>query len=83
MFSYILLKGYFGGITWAILTARVCQLYPNQTASVIVARFFKIYSRWHWPNPVLLTTIHQPTNTGLLNLKVWDPRASARTSLKS
>ena len=45
--------GYFGGIVWAILVARVCQLYPNQSAAVIVARFFKIFSKWSWPNPVL------------------------------
>lgn len=30
--------GYLGGISWAILTARVCQLYPNAAPSILVRR---------------------------------------------
>ncbi|ALC41534.1 hrg [Drosophila busckii] len=59
--------GYFGGVTWAMLVARTCQLYPNAVAATLVHKFFLVFSRWKWPNPVLLK---HPDN-------VWDPRVNA------
>uniref|UniRef100_A0A8C6U5G0 polynucleotide adenylyltransferase n=1 Tax=Neogobius melanostomus TaxID=47308 RepID=A0A8C6U5G0_9GOBI len=38
--------GFLGGVSWAILVARICQMYPNATAARVVARFFKVYSMW-------------------------------------
>ena len=38
--------GYLGGIAWALMTARICQLYPNALSSTIVVKFFKIYKEW-------------------------------------
>ncbi|XP_053963902.1 poly(A) polymerase type 3-like [Anastrepha ludens] len=46
--------GFFGCITWAILVAHTCQFYPNATASTLVQKFFNMFSRWRWPDPVLL-----------------------------
>ncbi|CAO3662698.1 unnamed protein product [Umbelopsis ramanniana] len=46
--------GYFGGVAWAILVARVCQLYPNGCPATIISRFFRIFFTWSWPSPVLL-----------------------------
>lgn len=54
--------GYFGGVTWAMLVARTCQLYPNATASTLVHKFFLVFSRWKWPHPVLLK---HPDNVNL------------------
>lgn len=51
--------GYPGGVAWAIMTARICQLYPNADASVVFIRFFTIYARWKWPQPVLLRQIQE------------------------
>ena len=65
--------GYLGGVAWAMLTARVCQLYPNATASVVLAGFFKLYAQWQWPKPVKLCPIIRHNHAGLRNLKVWDP----------
>lgn len=62
--------GFPGGVAWAILVARICQLYPKATSSTIVLKFFKIYDQWQWPMPVLLKAI----GSGALNLKVWNPR---------
>jgi poly(A) polymerase len=38
--------GFFGGVAWAIVTARVCQLYPNAAAGAIVSKFFRIMQKW-------------------------------------
>lgn len=38
--------GFLGGVSWAILVARICQVYPNATASTLVNKFFKVYSMW-------------------------------------
>lgn len=62
--------GYVGGVACALLTARICQLYPNAAASTIVMRFFKIYHQWKWPQPVILKAIEDHG----LQLKVWNPR---------
>ncbi|XP_035220821.1 poly(A) polymerase type 3-like [Stegodyphus dumicola] len=62
--------GYLGGVSWAILVARICQLYPNATAATLVYKFFFVYSMWKWPCPVLLK---QP-DINKLGFNVWDPR---------
>lgn len=53
-----------------MLVARTCQLYPNATAATLVHKFFLVFSRWKWPQPVLLK---QP-DTVNLGFTVWDPR---------
>lgn len=64
--------GYLGGVSWAILTARTCQLYPKATAATIVQRLFFVFANWQWPNPVLLTKWCDND----LGLPVWDPRTN-------
>nr|KAF6448254.1 poly(A) polymerase gamma [Rousettus aegyptiacus] len=64
--------GFLGGVSWAMLVARTCQLYPNAAASTLVHKFFLVFSKWEWPNPVLLK---QPEESNL-NLPVWDPRVN-------
>ncbi|KAJ7768150.1 Poly(A) polymerase central domain-containing protein [Mycena maculata] len=54
---YSNVNGYLGGVAWAMLVARICQLYPNAVAGAIVVRFFTVMSRWQWPQPVLLKQI--------------------------
>ncbi|KAL2917915.1 polynucleotide adenylyltransferase [Polyrhizophydium stewartii] len=67
---YSNVMGFFGGVAWAIVVARVCQLYPNATASKIVMNFFQIMFRWEWPLPVLL----KPIEEGPLAVRVWNPK---------
>eukprot|EP00954_Amorphochlora_amoebiformis_P004387 341577-Amorphochlora_amoeboformis.AAC.1 len=43
----------------ALLTARVCQLYPNAAAGHILQKFFVFYDFWKWPSPILLTSIQK------------------------
>ena len=78
---YSNVNGFLGGVAWAMLVARVCQLYPNEIAGGIVTRFFIIVIQWPWPQPVLLKNIED----GPLKTRVWNPRASSscRTALTS
>ncbi|XP_022650192.1 poly(A) polymerase type 3-like isoform X2 [Varroa destructor] len=46
--------GYLGGISWAILVAKVCTIYPKAGAARIVNKFFLVMSQWRWPEPVML-----------------------------
>lgn len=64
--------GYLGGVSWAMLVARTCQLYPNAVAATLIEKFFLVFSQWKWPQPVLLK---QPDNVAL-GFPVWDPRVN-------
>jgi poly(A) polymerase len=46
--------GFLGGISWTILVAFVCQMFPKATISSVIHRFFSILSTWQWPMPILL-----------------------------
>lgn len=74
---YANIMGFPGGVVWAMLVARVCQLYPKATSSTIIWKFFKIICNWPWPQPVLLTKIE------LGSLKTWNPKASDSSTTHS
>ncbi len=67
--------GYLGGVSWAILVARVCQLYPNAPPNVLLQRFFRFYCLWKWPTPVLLTHM---VNDSPLGLPVWNAQLNPK-----
>ncbi|NWU66316.1 PAPOG polymerase, partial [Pterocles burchelli] len=69
---YSNMLGFLGGVSWAMLVARTCQLYPNASASTLVNKFFLVFSKWEWPKPVML----KPPEESDLNLPVWDPRVN-------
>jgi poly(A) polymerase len=64
--------GFPGGIAWAIMVARIAQLYPHASGSLIVARFFQLMKGWSWPMPVQLRVIE----SGPLDhsAKIWNPK---------
>lgn len=67
---YSNIMGFLGGVAWAMLVARVCQMYPNACAASIVSRFFRIMYMWSWPQPVLLKAMED----GPLQVRQWNPK---------
>eukprot|EP00826_Nyctotherus_ovalis_P010407 TRINITY_DN12747_c0_g2_i1.p1 TRINITY_DN12747_c0_g2~~TRINITY_DN12747_c0_g2_i1.p1 ORF type:complete len:492 (+),score=124.23 TRINITY_DN12747_c0_g2_i1:212-1687(+) len=67
--------GLLGGISWAILTAKICQLFPKQPPNRLMEKFFTVFCKWHWKIPVLLCDIKEP-NGAELTTKQWNPRLS-------
>lgn len=67
---YSNIMGFPGGVAWAMLVARICQLYPNAVSATIVGKFFNILAKWNWPQPVLL----KPIEDGPLQVRVWNPK---------
>lgn len=65
--------GFLGGISWAILTARVCQLFPQAAPSFLVLKLFELFgTRWQWPNPVLLAPVYTLARPNGADHRVWD-----------
>ena len=68
---YANIMGFPGGVAWAMMVARVCQVYPKACSATIVNKFFHVMLSWPWPQPVLLKHIEQ---TGPGNYRVWNPK---------
>ncbi|XP_068173576.1 poly(A) polymerase beta-like [Antennarius striatus] len=66
---YSNILGFLGGVSWAILVARICQVYPNATASTLVIKFFKVFSMWEWPYTVRLQRVEDL----MFGFPFWDP----------
>lgn len=55
---YSNVMGYLGGVSWAILVAKICQMYPKLKPSRLIRKFFEVFSQWDWINqPVQLNEI--------------------------
>jgi poly(A) polymerase len=71
---YANIVGYPGGVAWAMLVARVCQLYPHAVGATIVDKFFFVIKDWKWPTPVMLKDIEHVKNAEQnKTFKVWNP----------
>jgi len=78
---YSNVMGYLGGVSWAILTARVCQLYPKSNAASIIVRFFRFYDLWQfgYTTPIVLDHIE---NDRELGFPIWDPTNNSSQKLE-
>lgn len=76
---YSNILGFLGGVAWAIMVARVCQLYPNACASTVASKVFGIMVNWQWPHPVRLCDDKE--GPSLANLQSWDPKVKEKNEI--
>ena len=67
--------GYLGGVAWAILVAKVCQLFPKCKANQLIRKFFEVYGAWDWDNPVQINEIKEEVEF-TCPLPVWKKEAT-------
>jgi len=69
--------GYLGGISWAILVAKICQLFPNLPPNKLLEKFFYVFSRWDYKYPVLICEIRDPKTTAPISSlpQNWNPKS--------
>lgn len=70
---YSNVMGYLGGVSWAILTARICQLFPNLNPLAMVQKFFTFYSLWKWPSPLRMESL-SCSSSSVDPLRIFNPR---------
>lgn len=51
---YSHMMGFLGGASWSILVANICQLFPSHSSSMLISKFFLLYSSWNWELPIIL-----------------------------
>lgn len=75
---YSNIMGYWGGITWTIAVAKICQLYDsvedNNNVDYIndlFKKFLRVMANWKWPSPVMISKIDNARYSP--DLEPWDP----------
>jgi poly(A) polymerase len=51
--------GYLGGVSYAIMVAKVCQDYPGLEMADLLLKFFEVYSDWKWMDAVSIRFSNQ------------------------
>lgn len=73
--------GFLGGVNWAIMVVKILQMYPNESFTQLLHKFFITFSRWRWPKPVLISpTVYSPPPGGnrdsyllvFFNFFIWE-----------
>ena len=52
---YSINHGFLGGITLAVMVAKICQEFPELQPSCTLYKFFEIYSESSWHEPVQIS----------------------------
>jgi len=72
---YSNIVGFPGGVAWAIMGVKVCQLYPNMIPSQLLEKFFFLYKNWNFGNAILTTPLDEcKAPPGAVFMQSWDPQ---------
>mmetsp|Transcript_31884 Transcript_31884/g.76126 ORF Transcript_31884/g.76126 Transcript_31884/m.76126 type:complete len:571 (-) Transcript_31884:34-1746(-) len=72
---YANIVGFPGGVAWAIMGAKVCQLYPNMIPTQLLEKFFFLYKNWNFGNAILITPLEEcRAPAGAVYMPSWDPQ---------
>jgi len=64
--------GFLGGVNWAILVAKICQMFPNLYPNKLIKKFFHVFSVWNWTNnPVQLNEDVKKEVGFVCDVKSW------------
>ena len=44
--------GFLGGVNYAILVCKLCQMHPRASPMTLLANFYSLYCQWPWPQCV-------------------------------
>ncbi|KAF9801521.1 hypothetical protein SFRURICE_006766, partial [Spodoptera frugiperda] len=66
---YSKVMGFIGFETLAMLVAYTCQQYPDALPATLVHTFFRTFSEWKWPQPVVIS----PPTSNSLSPFIQDP----------
>lgn len=72
---YSSMLGYLGGISWAIMAAKIAQMYPNYCAAQLLERFFFVFSHWNFSEmPITIEKVRREVEEGMLRFLSfqWD-----------
>lgn len=59
--------GYFGGVSWMILVAKICMIWPYLETNKLLKNFFKFYSKypWDYKKPIMLFEVENGVKYGI------------------
>jgi len=66
--------GYLGGVNFNILVAYICQMFPQASAFFLLTRFFSIFGKRKWPDPVQLNEVQNDPPDAYEKREVWSPK---------
>ncbi|KAF7635929.1 PAP_central domain-containing protein, partial [Meloidogyne graminicola] len=70
---YSNIAGYLSGASLAVMSAKICQIYPNATLTFALKQFFIIYRLWGWPQPLLIQKLDDTNNEFKNTLEFVEP----------
>ena len=65
--------GYPGGVAWAILVAKICQMFPKLKPNKLIRKFFDVYANWNWEEPIQITELKKEVGFEC-EVDVWKPK---------
>jgi len=79
--------GFLGGVNYAILVTFICQRYGHGSPAQLVEMFFRLFSRWTFVNPVLITnpntTFPHPEDDIDISIALssWNPQCNPNDAM--
>jgi poly(A) polymerase len=71
---YSNIVGFPGGVAWAIMAANICQLYPNMIPSMLLEKFFFVYTNWDFAKPIKIAPLDEcRAPAGSVYMPQWTP----------
>ena len=75
--------GFLGGVNYALLVGFTCQLCQYACPLTLLRMFFRVFSHWHWPQPIMMRDCEDMEfkNSDGRYLQVWNPKTVYKDSL--